>query len=250
METRETVLPITPGQVKELASALVRAVPLDMSFETAQAWIGRQGLLQDILRRGPGLVFSTHSVAVSLLLEGWQSFYKKFFGLDTDFSSVRIPERKPGFDRLLIIAQGLTPNQIIQAYQRMSIKVWLHIEDLDSALDWDKEERNPKNGSYAIWVRNRQEADEELKNLSANQITEKGLTTETLTERLIHGLVYHSETNHHLDEANVTLCSGSRSQDSDVPSVFWYGYDSEVFVRWFLPVGSGVYLRSRQVVRP
>ena len=187
---------------------------------------------------------------VSSQLQDWQSFYKKFFGLDTDFSGIRIPERKPGFDRLLVPAQGLTPNVAVSAYRKLGIKVWLYTENLDSALDWSKEERNAKNGSYAIWVKDRQEADEELKNLSANQIKEGGLTTETLTERLIHGLVYHSETNHHLDEANVTLCSGSRDQGSDVPSVCWSGYDGEVCVHWDDPDDSADGLRSRQVVRP
>ena len=183
---------------------------------------------------------------VSSRSQDWQSFYKKFFGLDVDFSSVRIPDIRSCFDRLLIIPQGITPNQVIQAYRKLNIPILLYTEDLDSALDWEKEERNPKNGSYAIWVRDRQEADEELKNLSANQITEKGLTTETLTERLIHGLVYHSETNHHLDETNITLCAGSRCQHGFVPCVSWS--DGGLDVGWCHSDYSVGALRARQVV--
>lgn len=175
-------------------------------------------------------------------LTDWQSFCKTFFGLDVDFSGIRIPERRPGFDRLLFIAQGLTPNLVCEAC-RQSFPCWRYTEDLDSAVSFNERATAEP---YAIWVRDMQEADDELKNLSANQIKERGTNTETLTERLVHGLKYWSETKKHLDERNITLCAGSRYRSGDVPRVRWDG--DWVNVGWDDSDFSVGYLRARQVV--
>ena len=177
-----------------------------------------------------------------------QNFYAEDFGLGMDFYQVPIPPYHHGFDRLLIIPQGLILDRVIAEYHHHSIKFWQYAEDLDGVLDWDKEERTAKDGNYAIWVRDRQEADEELKNLSANQIKERGITTETLIERLIHGLIYFIETGHHLDERNITLCSGSCNQVGYVPSVGWDRLCGEVGVYWCNPVNALDNLRAREVV--
>ncbi len=122
---------------------------------------------------------------------------------------------------------------------------WRWTEDLDCAVT--ENERKPKE-SYLIWVRDREEADEELKNLSANDIKRKKLTTQTLLERMIHGRKFFKETGRHLDISTRTLCAGSRFQDSDVPGVDWYGCYSKVRVGDDGPGDSGDDLRSRQVV--
>jgi hypothetical protein len=178
-----------------------------------------------------------------------QTFYRNVLGIDVDFSTMRIPESHTGLDRVLFIPQGLTPNGAVEIYRRLNIPIRLYTEDLDSALDWDKEERNPKNGSYAICVRDRQEADEELKNLSAIQIAGKRIATETLSERLIHGAVYFLETGHHLDEYHTTFCCGSRRRwDGGVPVVNWSRPDNAILVSWYSPAHSYGLLRSREVV--
>ena len=181
------------------------------------------------------------------LLTSQQLFYRCFFGLELDFSSVRIPEGRSGFTRLLVIAQGLTPNRVYEVCQQ-NFPCWRYTDDLDVAINWDKEERNPKDGPYAIWVRDTVEADEELKNLSANQIQERGLTTETLTERLSHELVHWHETKEHLDIHTITNCTGSRYQGGDVPSVDWHRHNGEVSISDCLLDTSSGGLRSREVV--
>ncbi len=185
---------------------------------------------------------------VSTLIQTWHSFYLTHFNLDVDFSSVRIPERRSDFTRLILIPQGLTPNKVVEAYRKLGIPIWLYIEDLDSALDWTKEERDPHNGSYAILVRDRQEADEELKGLSANDIQTRNTTTETLTERLVHEAKFFSETGQHLDVSNVTLAAGSRGQDGLVPLVDWHRVYGRVRVGWCLPDNSSSVLRARVAV--
>ncbi|MCX6766620.1 MAG: hypothetical protein NT170_02460 [Candidatus Moranbacteria bacterium] len=44
----------------------------------------------------------------------WQKFYKKIFGLDLDFSDVRIPDRPSSTKDwwLIIVAKGMTPQQL------------------------------------------------------------------------------------------------------------------------------------------
>ncbi|MEK9185955.1 MAG: hypothetical protein AAB863_04230 [Patescibacteria group bacterium] len=178
-------------------------------------------------------------------LRDWQSFYKKFFGLDTDFSSIRIPERKSGFDRLLIIAQGFTPNRVYDACSPQNFACWRYVDDLDVSVTHN--DRVPTE-HYAIWVRDRQEADEELKNISANDLQKKKINGITLLERMVFGLKYWSETGRHLDVKNVTLCAGSRHRDGYVPRVCWVGSYGRVHVSWFHPDDSDSRLRSRQAV--
>ncbi|MFY9492966.1 MAG: hypothetical protein WAP55_00555 [Minisyncoccia bacterium] len=189
---------------------------------------------------------SSVAMDISETLTPQQLFYRQFFGMELDFSQVPIPQHQPGFDRLIIVAQGLTPNRVYEVCAQ-HFPCWRYNNDLDTALDWDKEERNPKDGPYAIWVRDRQEADEELKNLSADDIKTRCLTTETLTERELHGLMYWSETKKHPDVDNITLCSGSRSRDGGVPGVDWYG--GRLKVLWYDSDDASDGLRSRQVVR-
>ena len=87
---------------------------------------------------------------------------------------------------------------------------------------------------------------EELKNLSANTLKDRGISGENLRERLIHELKYHDETGMHLDIKNWTLCSGSRDADGGVPGVVWHGVRLEV--GWYGSDFVGDEFRARQIV--
>jgi len=180
-------------------------------------------------------------------LESWETFYKKFFDINVDLSGVKIPERtdeqKKEFTRLLVIAKGLTNNQVYDACAKQ-FPCFRHNEDLDKSVPTN--ERDPKNGTYAIWVRDTVEADEVHKNKSADMIKQANLTTETLLERMIHELVYFSETGNHLDVSNVMLCSGSRRSDGTVPSAGWS--DGNFQVCWYFAGLECDFLRVRKVV--
>ncbi len=39
MKKNQTVQLVTPGQMKDIISAVVQAIPADMSFNTAQCWV-------------------------------------------------------------------------------------------------------------------------------------------------------------------------------------------------------------------
>lgn len=173
----------------------------------------------------------------------WQRFYQKYFGISTDFSNIKIPEYQNGFDRLLIIARGLTLNQVYDVCAKQ-FSCWRYADDLDKAIT--NNDRDPAKSAYAVWFRNRQEADEELKNLSADQLKEKGILGITLLERLLYELKYWDETNNHLDISNWTLCARSRNADGNVPDVHWD--DDKLKVNWYYANNHNDRLRSRAAV--
>lgn len=175
----------------------------------------------------------------------WREFYQDVFGWAKDFSDLQIPPERNGFGWLIIVAEGLTPSQVFnKCNERM--KTWAWADDLDKAVP--KNDREAKT-DYAVWVRDRVEADEELKGLSANQLADKGILGITLLERLILERFYFWKSRgKHLDLKNVTLCSGSRDSDGGVPSVYWYS-NALLRVNWCHPdCQRDDHLRTRAVV--
>ena len=177
------------------------------------------------------------------LLRQWEKFYQKYLGLENDFSELKIPQFQEGFGRLLVIAQGLTPNQVFGACQK-EFSCWRYTEDLDEAVRGRNDRES--NESYAIWVRDRIEPDEELKNLSANRLRETGINCITLLERLVYELKFWSETRKQLDVVNWTLCAGSRYSYGSVPIASWF--DDMFKVYWFNPDNASGGLCARSVV--
>jgi hypothetical protein len=173
----------------------------------------------------------------------WQNFYRDI-GIKTDFSNLRIPEKLQGFDRLIVVAQGMTPQRLYDKCKELfSCWKWTD-ENLDKIVTSD---RSAKDSAYAAWFRDRVEADDELKSLSANALKEKSVAGVTLEERLVYELKYFKETGKHLDIENVTLCTGSRYSDGGVPFVDWRAGD-RLRVRWYDPDDTDGSLRVRQAV--
>lgn len=186
--------------------------------------------------------FSTPA-SVEEWVADWRDFYRAAFGLECGFSGVAIPERREGFDRLIIVAGGMTAERVYQKCKQ-EFPCWKYTDrSLDDAVPAN--ERDPKNGAYAIWVRDVVEADEEHASKSAIEIEKQRMTTETLLERLLHELKFYRETGKHLDINTWTLCSDSRGSDGGVPNVVWSGGKLEV--DWCLPDDASGGLRAREV---
>ncbi len=194
-------------------------------------------------KEGKELIMKKEMIGEVPGLRQWQDFYKKHFDLGFDFSRLSIPEQNPGFDRLIIVARGLTLNQAYDACVK-HFPCWRYTDDLDKAVP--DNDRSPASNSYAIWVRNRVEADEELKNLSADQLKDQGILGITLLERLLLELAYWDETNKHLDIRNRTLCTGSRHSVGRVPYVHWD--DDRLRVYWYGSQSVSDCLRARAAV--
>jgi hypothetical protein len=117
-------------------------------------------------------------------------------------------------------------------------------QSLDEAIPTN--DRNPQNGTYAIWMRDRVEADEELVNKSADDLKQEAIAGNTLLERLLLELKYFGETGKHLDINNVTACTGSRNSDGNVPNVYWN--DDKLRVNYNTSDNRNPNWRSREVV--
>ncbi|MBI3337653.1 MAG: hypothetical protein HY005_03515 [Candidatus Staskawiczbacteria bacterium] len=226
-------------QTAEFIATVAQNMP-EISDEVMQNWIENPRGLQKFLA---GLCPCVHGPDISAQrqLQEWDSFYKKRFGLT--IGDVAVPDHQPGFDRLIVVANGLTLNRVYDACQKQ-FKCWRYKDDLDK--DVATNDRDPANGTYAIWVRDRQEADEENKNLSADQLATRQVNGTTLMERMLYELKYFDETGNHLDIRSATLCSGSRDSGGDVPNAHWC--DGEFGVGWGRSGRRDGGLRARSVV--
>jgi len=180
--------------------------------------------------------------AITDIRQEWEEFYRKYFRMTVDFTEVAIPDNPSDFERVIFIPQGLTYAAIVKVLKKR-FKTWFYTENLDKDI---KDDVRTSDKAYAVRFRERVEADEEMKNLSANDLKVKSINSITLMERLILELKYYAETGKHLDISNVTLCAGSRGFDGGVPGVRWGG--GRLSVGWCFPDGARDSLRARVAV--
>mgnify|MGYP001558576773 CR=1 FL=1 len=180
----------------------------------------------------------------------WSDNYFKLFNQRPDLSQVRIPEKPEDIApvRLIVVARELIewtgnhPLEGVQEALKRYFPGWEYDSDLDVAIPTN--DRDPRSGSYAVWVKDVQETDLDLANLSAYDLAARGIPGITELERGLFEGDYFFEKNNHLDRQNITLCSGSRDRDGSVPVASW---DGGLCVYW---CGSSLRdpgLRSRRV---
>jgi hypothetical protein len=176
-------------------------------------------------------------------LNDWVALYLRHFGIAIDPYSLRVPAHRDGFDRLIVVACGLTVNKVYDACAKQ-FPYWRWTGDLDAMVT--KNDRDPTSGTYAIWVRGGVEADKETRNLSADDLADRKIAGVTLLERLLLERAHFEETGNHLDLQNVTLCSGSRYSGGRVPLVYWR--DDRLEVYWSSADRRNDYMGARAVV--
>ncbi len=142
-----------------------------------------------------------------------------------------------------IIDDGKKKTSEILVEMRSKFNVWCYLDD----AKLDKDFPPPKKATTRYFL-DTVEADESLKNKSADDLEREEVEGITLRERLIMELEYFEKTGNHLDAENVTLCSGSRGSGGGVPDVYWRADSREVFVCWSSPSSSRSDLRARAAV--
>ena len=147
----------------------------------------------------------------------WQKFYKDNFSIQPTLSKLEIPEPRECFSWHIVTLEEVTEQMLYDKCKGL-FPCWKWTDKNESLNDVLKLDRTSK-GTHVALFRNRQEADEELKNLSADRLEEKGIIGNTLKQRLIMELDYFLRTGRHLDIDNATLCVGSRYSDGVVPYV-------------------------------
>lgn len=158
--------------------------------------------------------------------------------LDTILSLL---EPKPALDENLIkleMKDYMTPQYLFDECKKL-FKIY-------SCVDLSRV-TSERTGNYTVYFKNNQEADEEYKNISANQL--KYIEVITLEERLLMEIEYFKKTGKHLDIENITLCSGSRYSDGYVPYVHFYSGDQAVHVGYWGPGIVHPGLRARRAVK-
>lgn len=174
-------------------------------------------------------------------------FYKEVFDLECDFSKLRAPVSLEGFNWLLVADKRVTTEMAFQKCKER-FTAWKYVErELDVAIPTN--DRSEASGDYAIWLRDRVEADEEHKSKSADDLSQAGIKGITTRERLLLELWYEwKNRSQHLDIENWTLCSGSRDGDGSVPDVGWDSDGRELGVGWYDRDDRDSGLRCREVV--
>jgi len=214
----------------------------DLNLKLQQGNISPKQLEMFLKKQNPFILSDYSSV-----FSGWEKFYWKIFGLKTDFSGASVPEASGEFSWFVCVPEGFTAEQAFSGDEKQ-FDFWKYTDKpLDDVL-------NPSFGrdawkqSYIVRCRQNYEADEDLKNLSANKIAEQQINTLTLKERLLLGRFIYWKERKHLDVNNVTLCAGSRYSDGYVPYVGWCEYCGRLRVGWYGPGFAVIILRSRQAV--
>lgn len=182
----------------------------------------------------------------------WNANYGKLFGLkELDLSVIRIPTKPANVGplRLIVVAHDIlkwTDNRPLQGTQealKEHFTCWQYASDLDKEIT--SNDRDLKNGSYAIWVRDVCEADKNLINLSAEDLLARRVTGIVTLERQLLEADYFFEKKEHLDQQSITQCSGSRYRGGGVPYAYCRG--GRFNVGWFSPSSRNPAFRSRRV---
>lgn len=226
--------PSTLGEMKDFVCAFAQSTPTSLPKEEIKYWLSRKGELASLILR-------TLNEALPKFWD-WQMFFQKYFNMKLDLSNLKTPPEQESFSRLIIVPKGITPNRIYEVCAK-NFSCWKWTNDLDEAIDHNDRKSTE---TYASWVRDRQEADEENKNISADKATGQEVKGQTLNERLMQELKCWDETKEHLDVKNVTICSGSRYSDGGVPIVDWRS--GELDVNWCGPQDASSDWRVRTVV--
>jgi hypothetical protein len=242
--SRETALenPASLGQIKEIAATLIQAIPARLSSDDAQRIIEDKGWLVSEVQKlfalmrvqehfnvdvylrktREHLMISNNAYGTALQIEEWSQFYREVFDLNVHYSEVRIPPRRSGFYRMIVVAQGLTLKRIIEAAQR---DLPVDLGESRRYFSTDEETRGTHDRlptqTYAVWVRDQVDPDEAYSNVRPPVLERRGVPCITVLEHLLFHLKYFRETSRFLDRnERQTVCVGSRDANGALVAVF------------------------------
>lgn len=176
---------------------------------------------------------------MSQVFEVWPNVYKAL-GMTSEYNfeitRLAISEKKDLWT--IPIIKGVTCNKVVAGFINLGVNVYTYTDnnDLDNRIVAN--DRDPKNGSYAVYLKQKIEAVDK----------QQGCNNITLLERLLLGLDYFLATEYHLDEKNWTFCSGSHDYRGHVPGVHWNSEYRRIYVSWYNADYCFVNICSRSVV--
>ncbi len=144
----------------------------------------------------------------------WEGIYKEWFGLEKNFSNLKIsPKYSPLKHFGIIVAKSLIAREVVTPMMS-KFKVSLY-NDCLIAEDTFKDERTAEDGDYFIFFDRNIEACDEFPDSSALDMWFEFAETITFLERLLLEVLYFNETGKHLDNHSETICCGSRDVPED-----------------------------------
>ena len=237
---------MTARQMKKLVSLLTGAIPSDLPSELARKWIDNKRDTEETIRK----ILLNKSENPEITDINWKIVYE-LLGMQTKYESVvaNLKIAKSTTLWTIPILKGLTCKKIIVCLKRLGVNIKEYINYPDTEVD--QNDRSPnKDGPYVINFRRTIEADEENRNLSADDIKKKGVEGITLLERLLLELGYFASTGQHLDVESVTLCAGSLHKSGDTPRVCYRSGSLRIYVCWCGSRDQCDHLRPRSVAKP
>ncbi|MEI6529245.1 MAG: hypothetical protein WCN88_02450 [Candidatus Falkowbacteria bacterium] len=177
-------------------------------------------------------------------VEEWERFYKKYFDIEVNLSKIKVQRPWKEFSRLVIIVPKIPLFRIISVMEKRFSVI---IDPSDHSVDATINQREGNSVPYAIWVHDGEEPEVDHRGHSAAWMSNCPKESETLVERLIHGLKYWDEHKKHMDITMLTLCSGSQSVLGLVPCVSCLqGYIIQI--SWVKPSYSHAKVGPREVI--
>ena len=187
----------------------------------------------------------------SSILADWERYFREIYNLKMDFSGIRIPESSDEFSWLICRPESFFAERAFRGGKRLYVKLKWTKKSFNAVLDMSFG-REGKAEPYIVRVRPNWEADDDMNNLSTDQIAKKNINTICLTERLLLGDFLYWKYKKHCDAQSSTICSGSRFIGGGVPCVKWDEGDdyccAAVSVGWTGSRDCSSFFRSRQAV--
>lgn len=174
--------------------------------------------------------------------DDWGEFWDRHCSISINARSVIFPDERTGFTRLLWIPAGLSIKRVVVASQQC-----FSVRGQEFDLPTVRDARVPKH-DYVIRVRDNLEADHELWDMWPHEMFRRNIGTETMLERLVHGLKVFEETGQHLDIKGWTKCMGSRYYCGNVPCVRWHAAAGELETHNLDPLMILPRISARQVI--
>lgn len=158
-------------------------------------------------------------------------------------SDTKIKKTEPEFWEIKIKKGQTIEGTLAKCKKLFPIWRWAD-NNLDQIVNSDRTSKK----AYTVKVRANIESDKELKNMSADDLKEKGIVGITLLERLQLEIDYFKETVKHLDIEYITSCTGSRDSDGNIPCVYWSSVGCGLRVDWCSPDDCDSTLWSREII--
>lgn len=234
--------PITARQMKKLASLVTGAIPSDLPSELARKWIDSKRDLEETIRR----ILLNRSECPKIAEINWKIVYE-LLGMKAEYESAihKLTISSCSTIWTIPVLKGLTCKKVIACLKKLGVNVKKDIINPDKEVGND---RNLRKGSYAVNFRRSVEADEENRNLSADDLKNRGGKGITLLERLLLELGYFTSTGQYLDTESVTLCAGSLHKNGYTPRVCYRSGVIRIFVCWCGSRDQCDHLRPRSTI--